>query len=143
VLPESNQALAWLLKGTLHAFVNEGSQAVEDTQRALKLSPLDPHRFYYESLAATACLADGQHQRALELARSSLRANRQHTSTLRVMTVAQWRLGHKDAARATFIELLRLEPTFSVDAWRQRSPAGRYPMGLEAAEVFRQVGAPN
>ena len=30
-----NNALAWLLKGTLHAFKGEGAQAVERTQRAL------------------------------------------------------------------------------------------------------------
>ena len=137
-----SHSLAWLLKGTLHAFMGHGRQGVEDTQRALKLTPLDPHRYYYKSLAATAFLADGQYKRALELARRSLRANRQHTSTVRVITVAQWRLGYYDEALESCRDLLRLEPTFTVSGWRARSPAGRYPMGLDAAEVFRLAGAP-
>ena len=49
-----NDSLAWLLKGTLHAFKGEGKTAMEHTQRALRLSPLDPLRYYYDSLAATA-----------------------------------------------------------------------------------------
>jgi adenylate cyclase len=137
-----SHSLGWLLKGTLHAFRNEGKQAIEDTQRALRLSPLDPHRYYYESLAATAYLADAQDDRALEYAQRSLRANRQHTSTMRVQTVAQWRLGRYDEARESCRELLRLEPTFTVSGWLLRSPAARYPMGQEAAEVFRRAGAP-
>jgi class 3 adenylate cyclase/tetratricopeptide (TPR) repeat protein len=137
-----SHSLAWLLKGTLHAFRGKGKQAVEDTQRALKLSPLDPHRYYYESLAATALLADAQYERALEVAKRSLRANRQHTSTVRVITVAQWRLGDHDGARKSCQDLLRLEPTFTVSGWQARSPSAQYPMGLEAAEVFRLAGAP-
>ena len=137
-----SHSLAWLLKGTLHAFMGHGKQGVENTQRALKLSPLDPHRYYYELLAATAFLADGQYERALEFARRSLRANRQHTSTVRVITVAQWRLGYHQDALKSCQDLLRLEPTFTVGGWLARSPAARYPMGLDAAEVFRLAGAP-
>jgi adenylate cyclase len=142
VASSPSNSLAWLLKGTLHAFMNQGKQAVENTQRALKLSPLDPHRYYYESLAATAYIANGQYDRALELAQRSLRANRLHTSTLRVITAAQWRLGLHDEARETMQELLRLEPNFTVSGWLKRTPAAKYPIGPAAAELFRQAGAP-
>lgn len=138
-----SNALAWLLKGTLHAFMSEGQQAVEHTQRALKLSPLDPHRYFYESLAATACIAASQYDRALELAQSSFRANRKHTSTLRVMTVAQWQLGRCDDARKTAEELLKLQPTMTVSGWLERSPAASYPIGREAAEILRRAGVPD
>ncbi len=66
-----NESLAWLLKGTMHAFKGEGQQAVHDTQYAIKLSPLDPHRYFYDSLAATAHLADRQYDQALALAQRS------------------------------------------------------------------------
>jgi TolB-like protein len=96
-----NDALAWLLKGTLHAFMDEGTNAVQCTALALKLSPLDPRRYYYDSLAASAHLTAGQYQNALALAQRSLRENRSHTSTLRVMAVAQWHLGRQQEARRT------------------------------------------
>ena len=71
-----NESLAWLLKGTLHAFKGEGEQAVDGTEHALRLSPLDPLRYFYDSLAATAALSAGRHERAIELAQRSLRVNR-------------------------------------------------------------------
>ena len=88
-----NDSLALLLKGTLHAFKGEGKLALKDTKHALRLSPLDPLRYFYDSLAATAALSAGDYERALELARRSLRANRTHTSTLRALLISQWQLG--------------------------------------------------
>jgi len=137
-----SNALAWLLKGTLHAFRSEGPKAVEHAERALELSPLDPHRFFYDSLATTACLANGDDQRALELARRSLRANRKHTSTWRVLTIAQWRLGQQDAARQSARELLKLQPSLTVGAWFKASPAADFPIGRVAAEILRKAGVP-
>ncbi len=106
-----SNALAWLLKGTLHAFKSEGEQAIGHAERALSLSPLDPHRYFYESLAAIAAVAAGRYRRALELAQHSLRANRKHTATWRSLTVAQWQLGRFDDARQSAQELLKLQPS--------------------------------
>jgi class 3 adenylate cyclase/tetratricopeptide (TPR) repeat protein len=137
-----NDSLAWLLKGTLHAFRGEGGQAVRDTQRALRLSPLDPHRYFYDSLAATAQLAAGHYDRALELARRSLRANRTHTSTLRALAISQWQLGQREQARETIAELLRLEPALTVKGWLERSPSSAYRTGKLWSSVLREAGVP-
>ncbi|MBN9488514.1 MAG: tetratricopeptide repeat protein [Alphaproteobacteria bacterium] len=137
-----SNALGWLLKGTLHAFKSEGRLAVAHTERALRLSPLDPHRYFYDSLASTACLAARQYDRALELAQSSLRANRKHTSTWRVVTVAQWQLGKFEEASRSAQELLKLQPTMTVSGWLKGSPAAPYPIGREAADILRQAGIP-
>jgi adenylate cyclase len=138
-----SDSLAWLLKGTLHAFMGEGQPAVADTQHALKLSPLDPHRYYYDSLAATACNAAGQYQSALELCQRSLRANSRHTSTLRTLAIAQWHLGLHEKARMTAQTLLRLEPDLTVDRWLKRSPSEPYDTGREWARVLQEVGVPS
>ncbi len=138
-----NDSLAWLLKGTLHAFMADGQRAVEFTQRALKLSPLDPHRYFYDSLAATACLAAHQYEDTLMLAQRSLRANRTHTSTLRAIAIAQWQLGQKDAAYNTAKKLLELEPNLTVSAWLSRSPSAPYQTGVDWAKALRSVGVPN
>jgi tetratricopeptide (TPR) repeat protein len=137
-----NDSLAWLLKGTLHAFKGEGKTAMEHTQRALRLSPLDPLRYYYDSLAATAALAAGQYERALKLAEHSLRANRTHTSTLRAIAIANWQLGHLDVARSTVAELLRLEPSLTITGWRKRSPSSEFDTGKLWAEVMLKAGVP-
>jgi class 3 adenylate cyclase/tetratricopeptide (TPR) repeat protein len=143
IVANPSNPLAWLLKGTLHAFKGEGPQAVDNTQRALKLTPLDPHRYFYDSLAATACIAANKYDQALELAQRSLRANRKHTSTLRVMAVAQWQLGQHDVARQTTQELLRLDPNLTVSRWLERAPSAAYEVGRAFANVLRQVGVPD
>lgn len=138
-----NDSLAWLLKGTMHAFMGDGRQAVEDTQRALTLSPLDPHRYFYDALAGTACLAAGQYDNALTLAHRSLRANRTHTSTLRVAAIAAWRLGLHDEARRTVQKLLRLEPALTIARYLERTPAAPFSTGKDWSDALHQAGIPN
>lgn len=138
-----NDSLAWLLKGTLHAFRDEGKEAVRHTRHAMKLSPLDPLKYYYESLASTAALSAGQWSRALSLAERSLRLNRTHASTLRALIVAQWQLGRHEQARKTVTELMRLCPTFRVSSYRSASPAAGFPVGEMVADTLLAAGVPD
>lgn len=138
-----NESLAWLLKGTLHAFKGEGASAMEATAHALRLSPLDPLRYFYESLSATAALAAENYPRAIELARRSLRVNRVHTSSLRALTIAQALLGRVDEARSTAVELLRVEPALTVTRFLARSPSAEYDNGKRWAEALKLAGIPN
>jgi tetratricopeptide (TPR) repeat protein len=137
-----NDSLACLLKGTLHAFKGEGKIATEHTQRALRLSPLDPHRYFYDSLAATAALSAGHYKRAVDLAKRSLRANRTHTSTFRALAISQWQLGLHDDARKTVSELLRLEPSLTISRYRQRHPSSGFETGKIWSNALQGAGVP-
>lgn len=137
-----NDSLAWLLKGTLHAFKGDGEVAVVSTERALRLSPLDPLRYFYDSLAATAALSAGKYERAIELARRSLRANRVHTSTLRALAISQTLAGRLAEARETVSDLLEREPTLTVTRYLERSPSGDYETGRIWSNALRQAGVP-
>ena len=137
-----NESIAWLLKGTLHAFKGEGTPAMKDTRHALKLSPLDPLRYFYDSLAATAALAAGKYDRARDLALRSLRLNRTHTSTLRALAIAQLHLGEHETARATVKELLAIDPGFTVSKFVARSPSTNFQTGPVWAAALRAAGVP-
>jgi adenylate cyclase len=137
-----NESLAWLLKGTLHAFRGQGEEAVHDTERALGLSPLDPLRYLFDSLAASAAASAGHYERAVELARRSLRANSAHTSTLRTLAIAQSMLGRMDDARATVDKLLTLEPGFTVAGFRAKAPGAAFEIGQLFAEALKAAGVP-
>jgi adenylate cyclase len=138
-----NDANGRLLRGALYAFKGLGDKAKRDAERALHLSPIDPHRFFFLSLAAGANLAAGNYERALTLADASLRLNRSHTSTLRVKTVAHWRLEQLEDARQTAQDLLKLQPDFRVNDWLKKSPSADYSIGLSFAKAFREVGIPD
>jgi len=137
-----NDPLAWVLSGTLHAFKGEGREAMRATQHALRLSPLDPQRYFYESLAATAALSAQKYERAIALAQHSLRANRTHASTLRAMAIAQWELGRAEDARKTVQDLMKVEPTLTVSKYLERSPASAYETGRIWSNALRSAGVP-
>lgn len=137
-----NESLAWLLRGVLHAFKGEGRPALRCAQRAQRLSPLDPHRYFYDALAASAEIAAARYDRAIVLARRSLRANRMHASTFRVLAVAQWLSGQQSEARATVAELMRIQPQLTVSGWLRSAPSADYPIGKKFAEALRGAGVP-
>ena len=137
-----NESLAWLWKGTMHAFRGEGESAVGAAERALRLSPLDPRRSYYESLLASAANSAGHYGRAIELAQRSLRVNSLHTSTLRALAVAQVGSGRIEEARETVAALLRIEPTLTVSRYLARNPAGEFAYGKRLGEFLRVAGLP-
>lgn len=138
-----NDSLASLLKGTLHAFKDEGKEAVRLTRRALKLSPLDPLQFYFEAHAASALLSTGQYEKALSLAKRSLRLNRTHVSTLRVLVTASWHLGLVDQARDYVGQHMKLDPTFRVSTYLERSPSAGSEFGKRIASALVGSGAPS
>ncbi len=140
---DPNNALAWLLKGTLLAFMDRGEEAVAHTQHARNLSPLDPHKYFYDSLSATAQLANKNYEAALELAEMSLTANRRHTSTLRVQTIALQSLGRGKEAIKSAEELCRREPTLTIERYLEKHPAANFETGKEWARALKEAGVPS
>jgi adenylate cyclase len=138
----AHEGLARLHRGALWAFQGRGHDAVEETNRAVGLSPLDPWRYYYDSLRATASLAARDYERAIELARNSLRFNRTHASTLRVLTIASSELGRLDEANESLAELRKLDPSLSVSGYLARSPARAYETGRIWSQALRRAGLP-
>jgi adenylate cyclase len=138
-----NESLAWLYSATLAAWQDDGAGAAHAARTAQRLSPLDPLKYYYDSLSATAFLVAGQWDAAIALAQQSMRLNRSHTSTHRTLAIAQSISGRSIDATATVQELLRLDPGFTVSAFRERYPgrdsqhASTFCDALEAAGVPR------
>lgn len=137
-----NEALSWLLKGALHAFEDESRQAVDAVQRATELSPIDPFGYFYESLTATAYLSDGDYERALAYAESSLATNSRHLSTLRAKITALHHLGRHEDARAAAMELRRRHPDSTVAGYLKGHPAADFKLGRTVAAALSAAGIP-
>ncbi|MDD1534721.1 hypothetical protein C7U89_14890 [Bradyrhizobium sp. WBOS4] len=138
-----NEALAWLLKGALNAFQDHGPTAVTAAERARRLSPIDPFRYYYESLSATALLSAGRYAEALDFAECSLQRHHRHISTLRTKIVALHNLGRNEDAKRAASDLLTRQPHFTVSAYRRDHPAADYNFGKRAAEALSAAGIPS
>ena len=138
----ANEPLAWLFSSVLHAFEGAGALAVESASHALTLSPLDPMRYFFDSLAATAELSAGRYEQALTRARQSYRRNRMHSSTLRVMAIAQVRMGQMEGARQAMAALRVLEPELTAARYLVRFPAGARETARAWAEALCEAGLP-
>jgi tetratricopeptide (TPR) repeat protein len=137
-----NEPLAWIGRSTLHAWEGDAAAAVDAAERALALSPLDPIRYYFESLAAVPMLAARDYARAIALATRSLRLNRMLSSTYKTLAEAQYLSGDRAAARITVQGLMAVEPDFTVERFKASSPLYLSPIGRECAEALLGSGVP-
>jgi TolB-like protein/tetratricopeptide (TPR) repeat protein len=137
-----NESLAWLMKGALRAFQDDPANAVASAEKARRLSPIDPFRYYYESLSATALFAAGRYAEALELADQSLLRHDRHISTLRAKAAALHCLGRAQEARTAAREILRRQPDFTVAGYLREHPAGNHEFGRRVAAALTAAGIP-
>jgi adenylate cyclase len=137
-----SHALGWLYLGTVNAFKGEGKAAVEATRRAIELSPLDPMRYYFESLSATAELSAHHYENAERLARSSLVLHRMHPSTWRALTISLVSQGRMAEAREALAKLRQLEPQLTVARYLARMPNAELETGREWARCLAKAGLP-
>lgn len=137
-----SDSLAWLFKGVVHSFWGQGEPALQAVQEAARLSPLDPLRYYYDALSASAALAAGDYRRAAEFAERSLRVNRLHSPTWRALVIAQSELGEMQNAASSLARLLALESGLTVQSYLSRSPAGADQTRKRFADALQRAGLP-
>lgn len=135
-----NESLAWLLRGALMAFQDDGAAAIRATQTARQLSPIDPFGYYYDSLASTAYIAAENFEQALIHADKSLAVNDRHLSTLRTRTTALHFLGRHEEARASAQDLGRRHPDFNIEEYRRNHPSAENKAGLRVIEALTASG---
>jgi adenylate cyclase len=139
---DSNESLAWIFKSTLHSFAGEGTEAVAAAERALALSPLDPLRYYFASLGASAYLTARKFEKALVLAEESMRLNRRHMSTHRVRVIGYALSGQTERSMDAAKTLLSVDPKFTIGQFLSKHPSGQSVIGIEFAEALASAGIP-
>lgn len=137
-----SEPLAWLFGGVAHSFLNQPAEAMVASQRALALSPLDPLLYYFESLAASSAIVAGQHEEAIALCQRSLRRNLTHLHSHRALVTALWSAGQTGQARAAAERLLRLQPGYTVAAFRQTAASADTDFGRQMAAALQAAGVP-
>lgn len=142
VVKNPSEPLGWLFKATHHAYLGRGIEATEASEHALRLSPLDPQKYFFDSLAGTAILAGGNLERAVALSRSSLRLNRMHASSWRTLAIASVMQDKLEEATSAIQQLLLIDPEYTVNDFRQKFPGRDGPMAEPWARALLQAGLP-
>jgi len=137
-----SESLAWLQWGNARSFQGDGATALAHAERAVGLSPLDPARHFYQSILASAALAAGQFERAIDAAHASVRLNNDHVSTHRVLAIALSLSDRLDEARVEVRRVLELEPSLTVETFIARSPGARSGLAQKFGTALHAAGLP-
>jgi adenylate cyclase len=113
-----SEPMAWLFQSVLQAMWGDSAQAVESARKALVLSPCDPQAYYFKMILGSALAGNGQFEEAEFYAKDSLRTNRFHAPTWRVLITAQAFADKGHDARLSFAALQEVSPGFSLAQYR-------------------------
>jgi TolB-like protein/cytochrome c-type biogenesis protein CcmH/NrfG len=122
------------------AYSGRWQEAEQAVHRALRLSPRDPLSALYYGAASYAQFVGRNYDKAMELARTSIRLRGDFTGAHRVLVAASGMAGQAEVAASALQELRRAQPDISL-AWI----AERMPIRLDAdrehyLEGFRRAG---
>jgi TolB-like protein/class 3 adenylate cyclase/Flp pilus assembly protein TadD len=136
-----NDPLAWLYKSVWSSMWGSTADSVREAEVASQLSPIDPMKFYYDMILASGLCINGEFERAIELARRSIRANRHHQPTLRVLLFALHENGRIEEAREVLQQLRAETPQLTIASYLGLGGASSAPR-RKLAEVLRRLGVP-
>lgn len=137
-----NEPLAWIYMATLRAWQGRANEGLAVAHHAFELSPLDPMRYYYETLLAFIAMSAGDFRQAKECARKSLRAQRIHLSSHRTLAISLWNLGECGEARAIVEAMLKIDPSFTTSKYLGRYPGGDNEQARLNARTLLACGVP-
>jgi Flp pilus assembly protein TadD len=142
VAVNTNEPWVWLVRATVESLLGHGEDAWHCALRARTLSPLDPLKHYFDSLAASAAVAAKRYGEAETLARLSLSKDARHLPPLRALAIAQVHLGRLAEARTTVSNLLQVRPDFTLTRYLASAPRGSEAIRREWASALREAGVP-
>jgi tetratricopeptide (TPR) repeat protein len=137
-----NLAIAWCFSGLAQSYLGHHDEALRRMTRAIRLSPSDPHLFFFNMALIMPFLLKHDYVAAAETGRRAIELNRWFSSSYKGHLSVLGHLGSKREAAEVLERLLALEPRFTVRNAIARSPMGR-PEDLECyAEGLRRGGLP-
>lgn len=136
-----SEPMAWLFKSLYSAGWGSSSLSVTEATFARTLSPVDPLQYFFDVLMDNAFLADHQLKQAIACGRQSLRINKRHVPTQRLLLTAHAELGQIDEGKSTLDQLLAETPRLTVSSYLSMGSAEN-PLRQRMAKAMRQLGLP-
>ena len=135
-----NLAMAWALSAVTHAYAGDLDEAERRNNRYKKLSPLDPHAFFFDAFFVLIHLLKRDYETAIEVGRTVSQLNPSFTAAYKPYLAALGHL-HRDQEAATIRRrLLALEPDFTIERFLANNPMERESDQTHYAEGLRLAG---
>jgi tetratricopeptide (TPR) repeat protein len=135
-----NLPLAWCFLGFASSYLGRHEEAVGHIAHAQRLSPHDPHAFFFDMALMMPHFLQGDFAEAAIIGRRAVELNPGCSSTYKGYLATLGHLGHDQEAARVLTRLLMLEPGFSVRSATERSPITRRGDLALYAEGLRRAG---
>lgn len=142
LLLNPNSAMALTLAGWIETMCGNGIEGRGLVARAQRLNPRDPRGWLMSGVMAVADLIDENDTDAIAWAERALAQNRRFAVALRVLAVANVKLGRLDRAREAVEELLAIEPRLTISGFFARIPFPLEKTTRIYAEALAVAGLP-
>ena len=143
-----NLAMAWNLSGVAYAYLGEPDEAERRISRYKKLSPLDPHAFFFDTAFIIVALLKRDYESAVAYGRAVSEMNPAFSAACKPYLSALGYLGQKQEAAVVLRRLLSIERDFTVAHFLETSPFERpedrehFATGLRLASVPEGIPTP-
>ena len=130
------------LSSPTYSYLGDGPAAIARAERGLRLSPLDPHAFWYQTTLTLAHYAMGNYAEAAEWGRKVAAKKPTFTANLRFLAASLAALGRRGEAHQAAELIMQIEPGFHAErfaagyAFRDEERRRRF------AEHLRLAGLP-
>jgi DNA-binding SARP family transcriptional activator/TolB-like protein len=137
-----NLAMAWALSAIAYAYAGDPEEAERRNNRYKKLSPLDPHAFFFDAFFILIHLLKRDYESAVAVARAVTEMNPSFSATYKPYLAALGHLGRTQEAAVVRRRLLAIEPDFTVERFIATSPLERASDREHYAQGLRLAGVP-
>ncbi len=137
-----NLAMAWALSAVTHAYTGNTEEAERRANRYKKLSPMDPHAFFFDAFFVLIHLMKRDYETAVEMARAISPLNPSFTAAYKPYLAALGHLRRDQEAATIRRRLLALEPDFTIERFLNTSSMERESDRMHYAEGLRLAGIP-
>jgi tetratricopeptide (TPR) repeat protein len=135
-----NLAMAWALSAVTHAYAGDAEEAERRNNRYKKLSPLDPHAFFFDAFFVLIHLMKHDYTRAAEAGSAVSQLNPSFSATYKPFLSALGHLRRDDEAATIRKRLLEIEPDFTIQRFLDTTPMLHEADRQHYAEGLRLAG---
>jgi DNA-binding SARP family transcriptional activator/tetratricopeptide (TPR) repeat protein len=135
-----NLPMAWCFSGAANSYLGRHEEAIAQINQAQRLSPHDPHAFFFDTALMLPHLLSGDFETVVTLGRRAIEFNPGFSATYKGYLATLGHLGRDSEAARVLTRLLVLEPGFSIRNAVERSPMMRREDLALYAEGLRRGG---
>jgi adenylate cyclase len=138
-----NCAHAWRESGVVNCLANRPDAAIASAQRAIRLSPLDPHGHNFKWVMGYGLMLGGRYQEAMEWVEQSLHDLPEHHPAIRGKVALCGYLGRVDEGPDWIRRLLKANPAMTIAGFKTFAAKFMVPGTIAIwEEGFRKAGLP-